>query len=136
MSNIYIYSNLNPLIKFMCSRSTEFKDILPWNISEMIIKTVPISYVMLIFISYVMKLGILLWVWWKFNGNWVNNMIRISQWKENHCRTNASVRRKKWIQKSRTMGHIVRDPSKKVNHLSKVIWCLKFTRSISSTRKG
>ena len=44
MRDIYINSNLNPLTKFTSSsRSTEFKDILPWNISQMITKTVPIS---------------------------------------------------------------------------------------------
>ena len=31
------------------------------------------------------------------------NMIRSSQWRQSHCRTNASIRRKKKIQKSRTM---------------------------------
>ena len=42
--NIYISSNQNPLTKFASSsRSTKFKDILPWNISKMIMKTVPIS---------------------------------------------------------------------------------------------
>ena len=51
--------NLNPLRKFMSSsRSTKFKDILPWNISLMITKTIPISIG--IVISYVMKGGILL----------------------------------------------------------------------------
>ena len=44
MRDIYINSNLNPLTKFTCcSRSTEFKDIIPWNISKMITKTVLIS---------------------------------------------------------------------------------------------
>ena len=44
MRDIYINSNLNPLTKFTSSsRSTEFKDILPWNISQMIMKTIPIS---------------------------------------------------------------------------------------------
>ena len=44
MRDIYINSNLNPLTKFTSSnRSTEFKDILPWNISQMITKTIPIS---------------------------------------------------------------------------------------------
>ena len=58
MRDIYINSNLNPLPKFTgSSRSTEFKDILPWNISEMITKTVPISA--RIVISYLMKQGIL-----------------------------------------------------------------------------
>ena len=51
----YIHqSNLNPLTKFTSSsRKTEFKDILPWNISQMITKIVPIST--RIVISYEMK---------------------------------------------------------------------------------
>ena len=42
--DIYINSNLRPFTKFtgIC-RSTEFKDTLPWNISQRIGKTVPIS---------------------------------------------------------------------------------------------
>ena len=52
--DIYINSNLNPLTKFTSSsRSTESKDILPWNISQMIMETVPINT--RIVISYVMK---------------------------------------------------------------------------------
>ena len=44
MRDICINSNLNPLTKFTSSsRSTESKDILPWNISQMIMKTAPIS---------------------------------------------------------------------------------------------
>ena len=54
MRNIYINSNLNPLTKLTSSnRSTELKDILPWNISQMITKTIPIS--MGIVINYAMK---------------------------------------------------------------------------------
>ena len=34
-------------------------------------------------------------------------MIRVSRWRKSHCRTNTSVRRKKEIQKSRTV--IVRE---------------------------
>ena len=45
--------------------------------------------------NYLMKRGIPLWIWWKLNGNWDNNMIRTSQWRESHCRTNTSVRRNK-----------------------------------------
>ena len=102
MTDIYVNSNLGTLTKFTSSsRSTEFKDILPWKISQMITKTVPIST--RIVTSYAMKWGIPLWISWKVNGNWDNNMIRISQWRENHCRTNTSVRRKKEIQKSRTV---------------------------------
>ena len=77
--------------------------------------------------------------WSKVIGNW-DNKIRISQLRESHCRTNTSVRRKKWIQKGRTMGITVWNPSRKVNHLSKIIWDRKtiteFTRSISSTKIG
>ena len=31
----------------------------------------------------------------KVNGNWDNNMIRISRWRGSHCRTNTSIRRNK-----------------------------------------
>ena len=41
MRDIYINSNLNPLLKF--TSSSKFKDILPWNISQIITKTIPIS---------------------------------------------------------------------------------------------
>ena len=139
MRDIYINSSLNPLTKFTSSsRSTKFKDILSWNISQMIMKTIPIST--RIVISYAMKWGILLWISWKVNGNWDNNMIRISQWRESHCRTNTSVRRKKEIQKSRTVRVTVRDVRRKVNHMTKITWDRKtkteFSRSISSRRVG
>ena len=50
----YINFNLNPLTKFASSsRSTELKDILPWKISQMIKKTIPIST--RIVLSYAMK---------------------------------------------------------------------------------
>ena len=93
MWHIYISSNLNPLTKFTSSsRSTKIKDILPWNIYQMTTKTTPIST--RIFISYAMKRAILLWIWWKANGSW-DNMIRISRWRGNHCRTNTSVGKNK-----------------------------------------
>ena len=139
MRDIYINSNLNPLTKFhSSSRSTEFKDVLPSKISQLITKTVPISTRIWV-LSYAMKQGILLWIWWKVNGNWDNNMIRISQLRESHCRTNTSFRRKKEIQKSRTVRVTVRDPRRKVNHLSNVVWDRKiiteFTKSVSSTSR-
>ena len=70
MGDIYINSNLKPLTKFnSCSRSTELKDILLWNISQMIMKSIPIST--RIVISCAMKQGILIRVWQKnVNGNW------------------------------------------------------------------
>ena len=58
MSNIYINSNLNRLTKFTSSsRSTQFKDILFWNISQIITKSIPIST--RIVISSVIKQGML-----------------------------------------------------------------------------
>ena len=139
MRDIYINSNLNPLTKFSSStRSTKLKDILLWNIPQMIMKIIPIST--RIVISYAMKRGIPLWIWWKVNGNWDINMIRIFLWRESHCITNTSIRRKTQVQKSRTMRITVWNLHRKVNHLSKVIWDRKviteFTRLISSTRIG
>ena len=98
--DVYINSYPDPLTKFSTSsRSTNFKDILPWN---MITKTVLIST--RIVISCAMKRGLLFSVWKKYNGKWDNNMIRISQWRERHCRTNTNIRNKQ-IQKSRTESH-------------------------------
>ena len=114
MIDIYINFNLKPLTEFTSSSwSTEFKDILSWNISQMITKTILIST--RIVISYANEMGhpvlSLLETQWK----WDNNMIRISQWRE---RINTSVGRKKEIQKSRTVRVTVKDLSRKVNHLS------------------
>ena len=117
MRDIYINSNLDPLTKFTSSRrSTEFRDILPWNISQMIMKTIPIST--RIVISYAVKWNILFWVWQKISGNWENN-IRISQWRV-HYRTNSSIRRNKSIQISRTVRVTVRDLCRKDYKL--IIW--------------
>ena len=117
----HINSNLNPLTKFtISSRITKFKSILLWNISQMLTKTIEIST--RIVISNAMKWGILVWVCLKVNGNWDSNIIRIPLWKESHGRTNTSIKRNKSIQKSKSMRVTVRDPSRKVNHLSKVIW--------------
>ena len=94
MKDIYIDSNLNPLTKFTSScRSTNFKDIFSWNISQITMKIIPIST--RIVKGYGMKWGIPFWVWGKANGNEDNHMIRISQWTESHCRTNTSIRRNK-----------------------------------------
>ena len=77
--DIYINSNMNSLTKFTySSRSSEFKDILPQNISKMITKTVSIST--RIVISYAMKQGILLWIWWKVNGNWDKTWSEFPNW--------------------------------------------------------
>ena len=64
MRDIYINSNLNPLKKFISSsRSTDFKDMLSRNIFQMITKTNWINT--RIVISYEIKWGILLRIWWK-----------------------------------------------------------------------
>ena len=67
MRDIYINSNLSTEFT-KSSRSSKFKYILPWTISQMITKNVPISTT--IVISYSVKWGIPLWIWWKVNGNW------------------------------------------------------------------
>ena len=125
MRDIHINANLNPLTKFTSSsRSIEFKDILSWNISQMITKTIPIST--RIVISYAMKWGILLWISWKVNGNWDNNMIRISQWRENHCRTDTSIRKKK---KSKRAG--LRESQSRIRVGKLTIWLSSFDIIIS-----
>ena len=103
---------------------------------SMIMKTIPIS--MRIVISYVMKRGILLWIWWKVNGNWDNNMIKISQWRENILEQilaseerNKSKRAGLWESQS---GIRIRRLTIWVRLFEKVI--TDFTRSISSTRVG
>ena len=94
MRDIYISSNLNTFTKFTSSsKSTEFKDILPWNIPQIIMETAPIS--MRIVVNYAMKWGITIWAWQKVIGNWKSNMIMISQWRESHCRTSTSIKRNK-----------------------------------------
>ena len=42
-----------------------------------------------IVISNAVKWGIRLWIWWKIERNWDDNMIRISWWRESHCRTDS-----------------------------------------------
>ena len=121
MRDIYMNSKLNTHTKFTSSsKSTEFNNILPWNIYHMIRKFLPISTRILI--NYAMKWGIPMWIWWNVNRNWDNNMISISKRRERHHKTNTSIRRKKKNKKSRTVRIIVWDLSRKVNHMSKVIW--------------
>ena len=55
IKNTYINPNLNPLTKL-----TSFKDIFPWNISQMITKTAPISTRTVI--SYAINRFIPLWI--------------------------------------------------------------------------
>ena len=65
-------------------------------------------------------------------------MIRIFQWRESHIRANTRVRRKKKSKRARLSRVTVQDPSRKVNHLSKVVLDRRiiaaFTRFVSFTR--
>ena len=81
MRDIYINSNLNPLTKITSSsRSTEFKDILPWIISQMIDNIIPISTTLVK--SNAMKQGIP-WVWcFEFGGKSIK--IETITWSEFH----------------------------------------------------
>ena len=138
MRNIYLNSSLNPLIKFTSStRSTGFEDIDSWSISQRIMKTISISTK--IVISYTMKQNILFWIWRKVNEDWDNNVIRISHGVKALVEQILGARRKKWSQKIGTVRFTVRDMTRKVNHLSKVIWdrtiIREFTRSIIWDRK-
>ena len=63
------------------------------KISQMIKKTVPISKK--IATNCAMKRSIMFCVWRKVNGNWDKSIIRNSNWKESHCRTNTKVWRNK-----------------------------------------
>ena len=66
--------------KISTSRSTEFKDILPWYISQNITKIIPINT--RVVIRYAIRRSIPLWVLQKVNGNQDNILIRISKWRK------------------------------------------------------
>ena len=108
--DIYISFNLDPLTR--SSRSTKFNDNLPWNISQMITKTIQIN--LRIVISCAMKSGI------KVKGNLGKN-VRICQLRGSDCRESKSSEE---INKSKIVGLWeslgVRDRSGKVHHLAKV----------------
>ena len=89
---IHINSNLDQITNFCInSRSTKFKVVPQWNISQMIMNTIPIS--MRLVTICMMNMYIPFWVWRKFNGNWKNNMIRMSKYRETHSRTDNRVRK-------------------------------------------
>ena len=95
MRDIDINSNLDPLSKFTSSsRSTKLKAIIPCNISKMIMKTVPIST--RIVIAYAVKWAI------PFEFDWKPIETETRIWSEfpnegkRPCRTNTSVRKKKF----------------------------------------
>ena len=99
MRDTYVNVDLNPLTKFTSrsSRKTEFKDILPWNISQMIMKTIPIST--RIVISYAMKQDTvfsLLESQWKLR----QQQDQKFQCRESRCKRNINIR----INKSKRAG--------------------------------
>ena len=108
--DIYINFNLVPLT--WSSRSTKFDDKFPWNISQMIIKTIQINS--RIVISCAMKSGI------KVKGNLGKN-IRICQLRGSDCRRSKSSEERN---KSKIVGLWellgVRDRSGNLNFASKL----------------
>ena len=112
LRDIHINSNLNSLTKFTSSsRSTKFKDSLSRNISQIIMKIVPIST----------RTETTTWSEFPTEGKPLYNKY-YHQKKE---------------KRSRTVGVRVNDSSRKTNHLSKVIWNYsRVQQSISSTRRG
>ena len=122
MKHIQINFNQNPLTKFTSnSRSTDFKGILPWNIFQMIMKTVPISTK--IVISYVMKWDIPLWIDKK------SMETETTTWSEfpNGGKAIAQqiIPSKERNKPNRTACITVWGLSRKINHLSKVVWDYK-----------
>ena len=91
MRDMYINYNLNPLTKFTSSsRSIKFKDILPWNICQINTNAISTSlWIVKLCNETVYPILSLMESQRKLI------RIRISQWKENHCRTNTSTRRNK-----------------------------------------
>ena len=92
MRDICINIIFNPLKKFSSSRrSTEFKDLVHSTREY----------------SKVSRRKF--WVWKKINGNWDNNIFRISQWRESHGRASTKAKRKTLKpQKSRNDSQRVR----------------------------
>ena len=115
--DIYINFNLVPLTR--SSRSTKFDDKFPWNISQMIIKTIQINSRKVI--SCAMKSGI------KVKGN-LGKSIRICQLRGRDCRRSKSSEERN---KSKIVGLWellgVRDQSGKLNFASKLLVFLKIS---------
>ena len=108
MRDIYINSDLNPLTKFTSSsRSTEFKDILPWNISQMITKTIPIS-------MRIVKSNIMKWAsHCEYDGKSMET--ETITWSEFPSGGKAIV------EQILASEEINKSKSRKVNHLSKIV---------------
>ena len=101
MRDKYINSKMDLFTKFSCnSRSTKFKDILPWNISQMISNTVPIS--IRIIKSCMVQRSIPICVCWKLINTETTIWPEFINW-ESYCTTNTRISRNKQIQKCRTV---------------------------------
>ena len=128
--DIYINSNLNPPTKFTnSSRSIELKDILPWNIPQMITKTIPLS-------TRISRC--------EFDGKSMES--ETTTWSE-FCIGGKTIVEQKLASEERNKSkeqdyenHSLGSTRRKVNHLNKVIWdrkiVTKFTRLISSAGIG
>ena len=121
----------------LAAAEAEAEDILPYNISQIITKTIPISTK--IVISYMMKRGIPFWVWWKVNGNWDKTWSEFPNGGKVIIEQILAAKDRNKSKRARLTVTVI-DPSRKVNHLSKFILdrkiITKFTSSISSIRIG
>ena len=135
MRGTYTDCNLDLLLKGSSrsssssgSRRPKIKDTISWKICEIITKIK----------NCAMKKTTPLWVGRQVIGNWDNNMIRISQWREIHCKTKTRVGRKKInLEECDCENHSQGSVWPKLNHQSIVVWdskiIIELTKS-SSTR--
>ena len=65
---IFTIWDMNSLTMHKQQEKHQFKDIIPWKISQIITKNIPNG----------MRIAISFWVWWKVNASQDNKMIRIS----------------------------------------------------------
>ena len=135
MRNIYKNSNLERLTQFSSScRSTEFKNIIPWTISKMIMKNIPVHT--RIVIKCEMRRSNPFWV-----GSWKSIEIEPTR-SEFHNEGKSTVEQilesEETNQISRAVRVTVSDSSRKLNHLTKLVRERKImvdsTKSIGSTR--
>ena len=87
------------------SRITEFKDILPWKISQMTMKTMPISTK----ISHKLCNETGYPVLSLTESQWkLSNMIWFCQWRKSQCRTNTSIRKINPKEQGRTFENFLK----------------------------
>ena len=65
---IFTIKDMNSLTMHKQQEKHQFKDIIPWKISQIITKNIPNDT----------RIAISFWVWWKVNASQDNKMIRIS----------------------------------------------------------